>query len=548
MRKIAPLIFSVFAAISLTAQTTGGWGTCQFATVATMNALDPSTDNLACKKAFVSATNEHYKWDGTSWVLEGSGSDNIYTTSDTLTANRVVTLDGNDLTFEGTNNVFIQSDGKVGINTTTPGKDIDINGTAHIQDSLFIGSGQNLELQHNGTNSEIINNTGDLYITDSGTDDVILSSNGGNVGIGNTNPAAKLDVDNGTVRFSDYGAGTYDTGNETYLLAVETDGDVVEVDPASLGGGGGSNIYTANGSLNSNRTVTLGTYNLEMDLTSTGDFNVLDNGTQAFTVKDDGLVGIGNITPVAPLHIYEATGTAPSATDGTIVLEHGDSGGQSSIVFKSNVNSGDDYAYISYSDDGSGNGFNAENSLLTIAVQDDIASSNRVDDIAILPSGSLGVGTISPDARLDVEGGSVRFSDYGSGTYMDTLAVAAADSAAYMLGVDTHGDVVEMNTAKSSKIFYPPALVIDVSSTGTNLTLDLHQEYVDLFSSPAVASSGAPSAIPTYDETELYYYVTDYDSSIFSNLSISAAGVLTYDIDTVPSDNCAILNVVFVVK
>ena len=105
-----------------------------------------------------------------------------------------------------------------------------------------------------------------------------------------------------------------------------------------------------------------------------------------------------------------------------------------------------------------------------------------------------------------------------------------------------------MNNVTSSKIFYPPALVIDVSTTGNGRTLDLHQEYVNLYGTPAVVSSGAPTAIPNYGETELYYYVTDYDTAVFSDLSITATGVLTYDVDTVPTDNCAVFNVVFVVK
>ena len=59
-----------------------------------------------------------------------------------------------------------------------------------------------------------------------------INVSGKNFGIGTTTPDAKLDVENGTVRFSDYGSGTT-TGTETYLLGVESDGDVVEVDLAS---------------------------------------------------------------------------------------------------------------------------------------------------------------------------------------------------------------------------------------------------------------------------------------------------------------------------
>lgn len=160
---------------------TGGWGNCEFATVASMNAFDPTGSTYTCKKAYVTATDEHYQWDGSAWALPVGGQ-NIYNTSGTLTADRTVTLDGNDLTFDGTSDVVIKSTGRVGIGTTTPD--------------------------------------------------------------------AKLDVENGNVRFSDYGGGTI-TGTPTYYLAVDTNGDVIEATSNSVPAPEVSNIglttYTFSG-------------------------------------------------------------------------------------------------------------------------------------------------------------------------------------------------------------------------------------------------------------------------------------------------------------
>ena len=60
--------------------------------------------------------------------------------------------------------------------------------------ALFIGAGNDMALYHDGTNSYIRNSTGALFIGDVSTGDVILSNNGGKVGIGTSTPGQKLSV------------------------------------------------------------------------------------------------------------------------------------------------------------------------------------------------------------------------------------------------------------------------------------------------------------------------------------------------------------------
>ncbi|MGB7393863.1 MAG: hypothetical protein WA913_05685 [Pricia sp.] len=201
-------------------------------------------------------------------------------------------------------------------------------------------------------------------------------------------------------------------------------------------------------------------------------------------------------------------------------------------------------------------------------------------------NGDTGIGTTSPDARLDVEGGTVRFSDYGAGTINGTET--------FLLGVEADGDVIEVNaanvgtddqfddevelrtpidvddagkatvtnetnvqevieaiapiTSKAARIFYPPSIAVDASSSGTGRTINLYSQYTAQFATPAVASAGAPAAIPTYSANELYYYVTEFDTSVFANVSVSATGIMTYDVIAQPADYNSLINVVFVVK
>lgn len=71
--------------------------------------------------------------------------------------------------------------------------------------------------------------------------------------------------------------------------------------------------------------------------------------------------------------ITETTGTLATATKGTITLDHQDSGGGTSIVFKSKVNAGSDFGYIQYKDTTGSAG--TELSQLTIGTENDATGS-----------------------------------------------------------------------------------------------------------------------------------------------------------------------------
>jgi len=83
------------------------------------------------------------------------------------------------------------------------------------------------------------------------------------------------------------------------------------------------------------------------------------------------------------LHISESTGTAAGANTGSIILDHDNNGGASSIVFRSKTNRGSDYGYIQYQD-ASTVGGGGEDAKLIIGTQND-----TVDNIYLSPTGSL---------------------------------------------------------------------------------------------------------------------------------------------------------------
>ena len=321
MKKIIPLIFSLFLTHFLFGQANGGWGNCEFTTVAAMNAFDPSTSNYACKKVFVQATNEHYHWDGTAWIKDGTGDDieNIYNTNDTLSAERTITMNGHDLNFDGSSggNLYIG-----GLSNPI---------TSNVPRLTILGSGDSnykgltlLTTTTNNTNNGGAwfgarkNNALETFVAfgtwDNGINRTVYLGGGGwsapdatklYLYLANaydeTNNAADLlwDISNATsnfkndIRFQKYGVGT-NLGAENYLLGVNAGGNVVEVDPNDYLASS-VNIYNKDSTLTSNRTITMDGNDLTFD------------GTSDVIIQADGDVGIGTLTPAEKL---EVAGTA----------------------------------------------------------------------------------------------------------------------------------------------------------------------------------------------------------------------------------------------
>ncbi|WP_282113704.1 hypothetical protein [Maribacter stanieri] len=129
----------------------------------------------------------------------------------------------------------------------------------------------------------------------------------------------------------------------------------------------------------------------------------------------------------------------------------------------------------------------------------------------------------------------------------ETIVEAAPNTDISVSGTGTSADPYLIANTRPD-IFYPPSIEVDVATTGTGRTIDLHAEYLSQYGTPSVVSAGAPAAIPTYANTELYYYVTYFDPTVFANVSVDALGEMTYDVIAAPTDYNTLINVVFVAK
>ena len=165
---------------------------------------------------------------------------------------------------------------------------------------------------------------------------------------------------------------------------------------------------------------------------------------------------------------------------------------------------------------------------------------------ALAQNERVGVNTRTPTEDMDVKG-SLRIQTLpktGEGINTDAAGnYDATKSNLYapdrVLVADDHG-VVGMMNAVWPLFFYMPSIVIptdtsDPAYDGTStFEIDLYQKYFDQFTPSFPASSaqnpGATSTLPVLARTELDYFVTYYDNTVFNNVQVDDNGHLRYSL------------------
>lgn len=185
----------------------------------------------------------------------------------------------------------------------------------------------------------------------------------------------------------------------------------------------------------------------------------------------------------------------------------------------------------------------------------------------------VGINSSTPKSTLDLNKSSLPNNPDGFLTVRLTGNELVTKNALY--GVDQNSNVVYVTTVPSTvtaktsnitvpgfyyynnslskwinltlpKFFYMPSILFDTTVMGAK-TKDLYQLYYDQFTSPAKFSTGALGKIPVVGKSDLEYYITYYDTSVFTNVSIDANGLLSYTVSNSATDT-SFMNIVFVVK
>ncbi len=248
----------------------------------------------------------------------------------------------------------IDSSGNVGIGTNSPytgaitgRRVLHINGTSSALLALGVGNALSY-LYHDGSNLQITNLAaagGDIIIQNNGAERMRIDSSG-NVGIGTAGPGAKLHVYSATGR-------SFEVDQSTPNITVLKNDYALEL----LSGNGYDLKLNANGS---------STY---------GNITFITNSSEKMRVTSAGNVGIGTTSPARKLSVENSS---------------------SSIIadFK--------YSAAAYSSIDLSN--NVSFARLSSVNSDLLLSPAGVEKMRVTSSGNVGIGTSTPNAKLDIQG------------------------------------------------------------------------------------------------------------------------------------------------
>ena len=348
----------------------------------------PLTGNNAGDQAFATDTNKLYIWDGSAWQLAGAANTgelpegtNLYYTDaradaraqlkiDALIDSSPGTLDtlnelaaalGDDANFSTTITNSIATKLPLAGGTLTGNLIIDPSAAgAAVLGLERTGAANQWKIAQGHTATDY------LEILE-GSSTRLTIKNGGNVGIGTTNPAKKLHVH---------------SGNSSDIARFEND----------------------SGSFTLGKTANLGS----LDMAADANFRIRHGSTLSATFKSNGYVGIGTNNPGNPLHVtggdvggvVKVEQTVATNTPTMFIKQTGQGG-------NNNVNQG---LLIEVDGSNSGDG----NIIKAIGTNSNLNGGANVHAFVVKNSGNVGIGIESPATTLTIDGDtSIRAASTG---------------------------------------------------------------------------------------------------------------------------------------
>ena len=178
-----------------------------------------------------------------------------------------------------------------------------------------------------------------------------------------------------------------------------------------------------------------------------------------------------------------------------------------------------------------------------------IGSQDAPEQGAVLELKSSSLGFLPPRVTLSNPSSPNPLPAHVQGMVVFNTVVADSLQAGLYYNTGNKWIHLAANLSSLESWFYMPSIVFDVSEVKNGETKDLYAEYQKQFATPTIKSAGAPAPVSSVlpKATDLYYYVTACDTNVFDVISITAAGLMTYDVKAAASDSTYI-NIVFVEK
>ena len=278
----------------------------------------------------------------------------------------------------GIEHLRVSSNGFVGIGTTNPQNKLDVVGkikatTSIMSDTQFLGQAADtasapsfsfISNQDTGIFQPAISN---IALSTAGTERLRVSSNGF-VGIGTSSPTSALDV----IGSASISSNLVVSGNIT-ASNIRVLGDYVILD-----------TITSN---TEQMVITNDGTGPALKVTQTGVNSIAefydDENALAFKVANDGLVGIGTANPLAKLHVVGSIKATTSISSDTQFLGKAlDTEGAPSFSFTANPNTG----------------------IFQPATSNLAVSTGGTERLRVASNGNVGIGTMTPQNKLDVIG------------------------------------------------------------------------------------------------------------------------------------------------
>lgn len=319
----------------------------------------------------------------------------------------------NEMVFRtnGSDNMVINSSGNVGIGTTSPSAKLEVNGQTVINSTGLTEGFQWFNDTNEIFSLEDTSGAGELLLLSSNSVKVKLNANGnsyfngGNVGIGTSNPGVKLHIGPGTASSSTVEEFRIQTGTSsgyggTAIINLLT------------GQYGNSGIYFGDQATYSSQPAFIEFQDSPSTLIYkapvTSGSHVFKIGTsEQVRIAYNGYVGIGMSNPGAKLHVGVSSGSSSTTQEFRLQTQSGGYGGEAIINLRtgqygtSGVYFGDGLshtaqpAYIKFIDSSNSFGLKTTGSF-SFQVNSSIGM--------YLNAVGLGVGTTSPGEKLEVNG------------------------------------------------------------------------------------------------------------------------------------------------